>query len=516
MISVKSLEGDYKGKVFQFNKKSILLGRGPDCDLRLDDPTCSRQHAGIELRNHQYLITDLKSANGVLVNGKQVFEAPLKFRDTIQLGNNLFLFLSDAAVETDEVDPNLDEMIDDTTTIMAVEEHLAEIGSSAASRSGVQEISADMLAKLQRANQQLHAVYQLSLAVNSSLELADLYQVLVDNIFSNFMNVERACIFLIDKETDSFARVKSQAKESTQDLPVSRAVLDRVKKDRTGILASDAMRDQRFETSHTVAALRLRSLMCVPLINRDRILGAIYVENCTRPDCFARSDLELLTVFGNQAAMAIESALLYDELEKSFYETIRSLSKAIEAKDKYTRGHSARVAHYAVEIGRSLGLSEEQIENLRLAAELHDIGKIGMPEELINREAKLTDAEYEMVKKHPVHGVEILRPIRFLKPVLPIVLHHHERYNGKGYPYGLVGEQIPLEARILNLADAFDAMTTKRPYNIPRSIEQALDECMKEAGVSFDRDCVEALVRIIRKKEEQKACSTTRPLEPVL
>jgi putative nucleotidyltransferase with HDIG domain len=237
-------------------------------------------------------------------------------------------------------------------------------------------------------------------------------------------------------------------------------------------------------------------------VTRNRFLGAIYVENGSEPGCFQKADLELLTLFGNQAAFAIENALLYEDLQVSFYETVRSLTNALEAKDKYTRGHSDRVARYAVAIGKGLGLSAEKLETLRTAAELHDIGKIAIGEAIISKKDRLSDEEYELVKQHPQRGVEILRPIRFLQPVLPFILHHHERFNGRGYPEGLRGQNIPLEARILNLADAFDAMTTQRPYNTPKTFAEALAQCRKEAGVSFDAECVKALVEFVEKQEK--------------
>jgi len=193
---------------------------------------------------------------------------------------------------------------------------------------------------------------------------------------------------------------------------------------------------------------------------------------------------------------------------------VRSLSKALEAKDKYTRGHSGRVAFYAVGIAGKLELEPERIENVKIAAELHDIGKIAVPEVIINSERSLTDEEFAVIKKHPERGVEILRPIRCLESALPAVLHHHERYNGKGYPAALAGEAIPLEARILNLADAFDAMTTQRPYNKPKTFPEALEQCRSEAGVSFDAACVGALCQYIEEHfalESRASVETEKP-----
>jgi HD-GYP domain-containing protein (c-di-GMP phosphodiesterase class II) len=161
------------------------------------------------------------------------------------------------------------------------------------------------------------------------------------------------------------------------------------------------------------------------------------------------------------------------------------------------------VAFYAVGVGRKLELPAKRLRHLKIAAELHDIGKIAIPEEIIHCTRKLTEAQHQQIRRHPELGVEILRPIRFLEPCLPTVLHHHERFDGKGYPAGFAGEQIPLEARILNLADAFDAMTTQRPYNRPKTFQEALVHCRKEAGASFDPACVEALFAYVEERFSQ-------------
>ena len=282
------------------------------------------------------------------------------------------------------------------------------------------------------------------------------------------------------------------------DFPVSRAVLKRVETERIGILASDAAEDDRFVSSQSVALMDLRSLMCVPLTARNTVLGAIYVDNCTIPACFKTSDLELLTILGNQAAFALENASLYGDLQVSFYQTVKSLSNALEAKDPYTRGHSDRVAKYAVGIGEQLGLPTEQVADLKTAAELHDIGKIAIDEAIISKKGKLTDEEFEVMKQHPQLGVKILKPIHFLKRILPFILHHHERFNGEGYPGGLRGEEIPLEARVLNLAGRV------RRYDHAASIQRAAKTfreafaiCKSEAAISFDETCVEAFGRYL-------------------
>ncbi len=499
---IECLEGHYKGRSFELQKTPVTFGRSPDCDFWLDDQTCSRQHARVEQRDGRYFLVDNGSTNGVFVNGRKVEgEAPISKGDRFYLGRHAFLFLSFAADDDGDsahIDYSLD--IDQTATASGVEKTLLTIGAVEPMAAAASQVSQEELDSLRRANRQLQTIYAFSREINGTLELKDLYQLISDKVFDHFEDVERVCIFITDRETGRLDRVVSRAKADTAFLPVSNDVLQLVKRDRAGILASDAMTDNRFEKSTTLLDIRVRSLMCVPLCTRENVLGAVYVENCTKPHCFNEGDLELLTVLGNQMATAIENASLYEELEVSFYETVRSLSKALEAKDKYTRGHSGRVALYAVGIGRVLGLSDARLDNLKVAAELHDIGKIAISEEIINCNRRLTDEEYESIKMHPAHGVEILKPIRFLESVLPIVLHHHERYDGTGYPLGQVGDEIPLEARILNLADAFDAMTTQRPYNSPKTFKEALAQCESESGRSFDRACVEALARYLNER----------------
>jgi len=504
MIRLQALEGSLEGQEFSFDGPAVVIGRSPECELSVDSSLCSRQHARLERDGSTYRIVDLDSTNGTVVNGERTAEAELQEGDRFSVGDNLFVLLADTPVEEDEENSDFgnaagNAVIQGTQTLNDIERRLREISERAGQASpGTAELSGEQLEDLQRANRQLHAVYSQSRAISSTLRLDELYNLVAENVLENIDEVERVCVFVAGGESTELSRVVTRTRDAeTPDAPVSRDVLGRVAEERVGILATDALDDDRFEDANTIIRLNVRSLLCVPLATPRRFVGAIYAENCAKISCFTQGDLELLTVLGNQAAAAIENALLYDDVQRSFYETIRSLGNALEAKDKYTRGHSARVARYAVGIAREMGLADDKVEEVRIAAELHDIGKIAIRETIINTSNKLTDEEFEIIKQHPALGVKILKPIRFLEPILPAVLHHHERYNGKGYPNQLAGENIPLAARVLNLADAFDAMTTQRSYNKPRTIEGALEHCLEESGVSFDSSCVHALVRYI-------------------
>jgi putative two-component system response regulator len=187
------------------------------------------------------------------------------------------------------------------------------------------------------------------------------------------------------------------------------------------------------------------------------------------------------------------------QLEDMFIDALLSLANAIEARDGYTRGHVERVTRYAVAIGTELGLSPEQLRNLWVGALLHDVGKIGIPDTILQKPGALTAEEYEVIKRHPGIGAAIMERSAFLRPALPGVLHHQERWDGTGYPLGLAGEDIALAGRILSVADTFDAIVTTRPYRRKRSAREAVDELCRHAGTQFDPAVVEALIRAMEK-----------------
>ena len=190
---------------------------------------------------------------------------------------------------------------------------------------------------------------------------------------------------------------------------------------------------------------------------------------------------------------------LYREIQRNYLGTMTSLCAAIEAKDKYTRGHSDRVFYYALKMAKELRLNKRNVEQLRYASFLHDLGKIGIPDSILMKPGKLTPEEYALVKEHPKVGEKILNPIRFLEKTKNIIRHHHERVDGKGYPDGLDFENMTIEERIIAVADAYDSMRSERPYRGPLSKEEALEILKKEMGKQFCPRCVEVFVKIIER-----------------
>jgi len=211
-----------------------------------------------------------------------------------------------------------------------------------------------------------------------------------------------------------------------------------------------------------------------------------------------------LILFYGPLLLARYSFILYLDMKNVYLETIKALSNSVDAKDQYTNGHSQRVAHYALRIAEEMSLAPWQLENIKIAATLHDIGKIGIRDSILNKPGKLTVEEYEVIKNHPRIGANILDEVRFLKGVSEIILHHHERFDGKGYPDGLEGSQISIEDAVLSVADTFDAVTTDRPYRKALSHEEAIEIILSESGKQFVPKVVEAFNLIVQNKDSRE------------
>jgi PAS domain S-box-containing protein len=243
------------------------------------------------------------------------------------------------------------------------------------------------------------------------------------------------------------------------------------------------------------------SLLSVPIVFHQKSLGSISVFS-RKMRRFSKQEVEVLSVFASQVAIALQETRHYEDIHKNYFDTVHALVLAEEARDPYMRGHTERVTKYAVSIGRILRLSPSEMETLRYAGEVHDIGKISIPDFILGKPGKLTPAERAMIELHPAKGAEMLEPLEFLKPALPAVRHHHERFDGTGYPDGLHKEKIPVLARILACADSFDAMTSNRPYRSRKlSVEEAIAEIKNNSGSQFDPQIAHSFIQLIRSQK---------------
>jgi len=239
-----------------------------------------------------------------------------------------------------------------------------------------------------------------------------------------------------------------------------------------------------------------RAEVIIPVFVKGELNGLLFLGQKLSEAAYDRNDINLLTTLADEAGIAFENAKLYGNIKRTYFETVQALAQAIEASDEYTRGHSERVTKIAVEIAKRLQLSRDKIDTLKFAGILHDIGKIGVIKEILHKPGKLSDLEFSLIKLHPKLGEEIIKPVAFLDKIRPIIRHHHERYDGKGYPDGLQGEDIPLMSRIIAVADTYDAMTSHRPYRSALSREIALAEIVKCSGTQLDAKIVKAFLEI--------------------
>ncbi len=237
--------------------------------------------------------------------------------------------------------------------------------------------------------------------------------------------------------------------------------------------------------------------ICVPLIFQNAIIGALAINNREREGSFSEEEMIILSNISAQVALAIMNAKLNADTQKSYLETITALALAVEARDMYSRGHSDRVGDYAVKIAAQLGLGDEKIKIVKDAAQLHDVGKIGISDDILKKPAELNGYEWEIMRQHPVIGEGIIIPLRGFSVLRDPIRHHHEWLNGEGYPDHLRGDAISIEAKILAVADSFDAMTTDRPYRKAMSHQQAKEELLRCQGTRYDHSIVEALIRAL-------------------
>ncbi len=338
---------------------------------------------------------------------------------------------------------------------------------------------------------ELATLYEMSRALGSTLEMEVLLQSVLDSALRIF-GVELGYVTLRDRETGRLELKVWRGGEGRPDEEALRSSMSEwvVREGRPLIFnPTRGVAEDRVDTvTGALAAL------CVPLVSAEGTLGSVTVGSHDRAFRFNSDDVRLLSTIANHVTIAIGNIELFSTLQEAYLATVRSLAAAVDAKDPFTRGHSDRVASYSVVIAERMGLSHEQRTALEMAAYLHDIGKIGVKEEILLKPGRLTEVEMAQMRHHPLIGANILKPVGFPWPITPVVRHHHERWDGHGYPAQLRGEEIPLLARILTVADAFEAMIADRPYRRGRTMEDAIAELRRCADSHFDARIVEAFV----------------------
>jgi putative nucleotidyltransferase with HDIG domain len=262
------------------------------------------------------------------------------------------------------------------------------------------------------------------------------------------------------------------------------------------MVVNDVGANQLFDaTVDNPAGFRTRSLICAPLVTNNRVIGVIEGLNKQGEGGFTDRDLRTILGLANTATLALENIHQNDDLQSSYKSTLRALVSLADAKETYASGHSRRVAEYALIGAAEMGLSWVKRQTIEYAAILHDIGKLGIPDYLLNKTGQLSKEEWEIIRRHPATGYELLKEIPFLKEASQLILYHHERYDGKGYPTGTKGNAIPIGARLICVADSFDAMTAQHPYKPAISARQALNEISRCIGTQFCPEASKAFIQ---------------------
>ncbi len=283
------------------------------------------------------------------------------------------------------------------------------------------------------------------------------------------------------------------------------------------LLVHDLAADARFGW----LAGHARQLLAVPLQRQEQLLGCLFALDKGAGE-FDSVDSKLLNSIANESAIYLENARLFEDVHGLMMGLLHSLTSAVDAKDAYTCGHSERVALISRHLAQASGLGDRDVEQIYMAGLLHDVGKIGVPEAVLQKAGRLTPEEFEQIKRHPAIGARILQDVKQIQGIIPGVLHHHERYDGKGYPSGLSGEAIPLMGRIICLADCFDAMTSSRTYRKGLPLEVAMAEIRRCAGTQFDPRLAEVFLRFGPEKlrellrEHQQKSVRLRDLQELL
>ncbi len=344
--------------------------------------------------------------------------------------------------------------------------------------------------------EQFATLAQLSTILNSNLDTEKVREKAMEAI-TRLLNCEVGSLLMVDEETNElyFEVALGEKGEAVKEirLKMGEGIAGWVAKHGEPVLIPDTSKDKRW-ASHVdkKSKFKTKNMVCTPVKSHDKIIGVMQAINKLGDETFDNFDLELLTSLSDQVAIAIENANLYEEQRHLFFETAMALAEAIEKRDPYTGGHTRRVSNYSEAIGNYLPLSDEERYWLKLAAILHDVGKIGVPEQVLNKISKLDKTELQEMQKHPQHGYEILKHIQKMATIIPGMKGHHERYDGTGYPTGLKGDKIPLIARIISVADTYDAMTTDRPYRKGLPQKEAIKELEKHKGTQFDPQAVNA------------------------
>jgi len=354
---------------------------------------------------------------------------------------------------------------------------------------------------------QLSALYEVGKSITSTLYLEEVLK-LITRKTTKIMDGSSCTLRLLDPEGQELVLKCSYGLgqhicKVKKTVKIGEGVVGRVARSGRPCIINDIRKAKRYKYPNIAKQKGLLSFVAVPLVQRNKTIGvlSVYSKKINR---YSEDDARLLSMFASQAAIAIENATLYERAEVSYLNTIKTLSNIIDAKDSHTYGHSERVMEQCIVIAGAMGMADRDKEALKYASLLHDIGKIGIDVGILRKPSKLSEEEWKIMVMHPVLGSGIVEQIGFLSELAPLILRHHERYDGRGYPGRLKKTQIPLGARILSVADAYESMVSDRPYRKGMSSAKATREIIRCSGKQFDPKIVKIFLSTLRKKKKRR------------
>jgi putative nucleotidyltransferase with HDIG domain len=497
MLHLRIISGSTRGRTVALTPSNLPLsiGRDPHNLIKLEHTAVSRFHCVIATQGGDYHVEDLDSTNGTYLNGRRVS------RHTLNPGDELIVANVGMVVEARQEPLHREQAPLDMSVSVdrrPREDNRLTLSSAADELGGRDFIASFDEDRERRSYRALEVLHKADRALRDIEEFKGLLVNLLELTMAT-VPATRGYIFLVQRDTGSlvpYVRVPDSATAADGEVVVSQTILSTAVREKRAIISADALVDERFLDSRSVVDQSVRSAMCAPLVNRGKVVGVIYVDS-PRESSFSPEDLALFSALALKAGVAIDNARLYDDLRNLFYNTVETLVRTIQAKDPYTCGHSTRVSRFALLIAEKLGLSTKEKHQVYLASMLHDIGKIGVPDDLLNRPGKLSEEEMEQVRNHVQLGVSMLEMLGEMHPIVPLVRHHHEAWDGSGYPDGLRAEEIPLISRIVAVADMYDAMTSDRPYRKRLSRQEAVDEIRRVAGTKIDPRVADAFLEVL-------------------
>jgi HD-GYP domain-containing protein (c-di-GMP phosphodiesterase class II) len=496
-IRLRGIGGEVDGKSWE--APSVLrAGRLDSLEIVLTDPSVSRRHAEVKITSHGWRLRDLKSTNGTFLNGNRLGtgEWPVRAHDVIRFGN--------VTVVVESLDEGLDSRaprpgaeVVEATACLSLEDALNVL---AYDRNRSPRPGEQLLAMLRAGHHLGHLDKEDDL----------LHSILNDAVSA--LDAQRGAIVLAEAPGGP---LRLRALASGRGEPPGRPKFSQNLAQRSfnlgeSVLCHKVEEDPELAMAQSIAEGAMSSVLCVLLRTPRQRLGVLHLDRGPMQDPFTKDDLQLADALAANVSAGIECAQLLRKQRDLFYNTITILAQAVELRDNYTGGHTARVTRFSSLLGEALELPSDQLYQIRIGTPLHDIGKIGIDDAILRKPGRLTPEEFEVMKSHTVKGAAILETIPDLASVIPIVRSHHERWDGRGYPDGLAGERIPLLARIVAVADTFDAMTSDRPYRKGMPAAVAFAEVAKQSGLQFDPMCATAFLDMRPKIEQELQADTLK------